>query len=98
MRRVIQMQKTARRAALVIAAAVAAGAVMTATAQAASPPAGPPPPPWVQSGGQVRAERALAPLQVPVVGPDGQLVTDRSGKVKTVPLRIGEVPPPPKAP
>jgi hypothetical protein len=95
MRKVTKMQKTTRRAALVLAAAITGGVVMTATAQAASSPAGPPPPPWVQTNGQLRAERSMAPLQVPVVGPDGNLVTDAAGKAKTVPLRIGEMPPPP---
>jgi hypothetical protein len=63
--------------------------------QIASSTERPPQPPWVQEDGTVvAADSDAARIRVPVVGPDGHLMTARDGKPRKVPIRLGAVPPP----
>lgn len=84
------------RAALILSVALAAAGITATAAQAGDQPA-PPPPPWVDAGGKLKLSRGIVPFELSVVGPDGQLVKDNKGLVKKVLIRIGELPPPPKA-
>lgn len=88
--------RTKSRAVIILAAAVvvAGGGTGLAVARAAGPPSPPPAPDWVTTGPSLVARDA--PVEVPVVGKDGKLVTDGKGKVKHVVVRLGDAPSAPR--
>jgi hypothetical protein len=69
---------------------------VAATALAADSTDEPPPPSWVQEDNTVQTYSDAATIQVPVVGPDGQvMVAGADGPPRMAPIWIGELPPAP---
>jgi hypothetical protein len=89
------MRKDYHRAALIFihAAVVAPILSITSTSAQVYDKSTPPPlPPWVDADGKVNLDRV--PRDLPVLGRDGNVVTDAGGQPKRVPTYMGAPPVP----